>query len=259
MTSPRLLALISAARAGAGVLQRYFGRPEALSVAEKGPSDFVSLADLESEHVIIGELERAFPGSVIQAEESSVEYASVEPRFIVDPLDGTSNFVRGIPHFAVTLAYADERGVAAGVVLDVTRDELFWAERGKGAYLGERRLRVSGNFGLEQAIVHTGIPHRGGEQHERYLRQLASVMREVAGIRRLGSAALDLAYVASDRGDAFFERGLKPWDLAAGTLLVSEAGGKVTDQDGGANALAHGDVLAGSPEVHARLLALLRT
>lgn len=249
--------LIAAANAGASVLRSYFIRESIPGVLQKGPADFVSEADLRSEAVIKQSLSRAMPGVQFQAEESAPNEVVVGPRFIIDPLDGTTNFLRGIAHFSISLAYADDSGTMAGVVLDVMRDELFWAERGQGAFLGERRLAVSQLGSFEAALIHTGVPHRGRPDHHGYLRDLERVMAKVSGIRRLGSAALDLAYVAAGRGDAFFEKGLSPWDIAAGMLLVTEAGGIVTDQRGAHVLLERGEVLAASRAMHAQLLAAL--
>ncbi|HWZ88755.1 MAG TPA: inositol monophosphatase family protein [Polyangiaceae bacterium] len=257
MPSSIATTLISAARAGADVLRSYFARSLVPGVMQKGPADFVSEADLQSETVIRRVLGAAYPDVRFQAEETDVDRASTGPRFIIDPLDGTTNFLREIPHFSISLAYADDTGTVAGVVLDPMRDELFWAERGVGAFLGERRLRVSSLTSLEAALIHTGIPHRGAADHARYLSRLSRVMASVVGIRRMGSAALDLSYVAAGRGDAFFERGLKPWDLAAGMLLVCEAGGVVTDQDGGERMVERGEVLAASSALHALVLRTL--
>jgi myo-inositol-1(or 4)-monophosphatase len=258
MPSSMTTTLISAARAGAQVLLDHFQRLNTLEMVQKGPAYFVSAADLRSEEAIRNVLLATDPRARFQAEETELARVSDGPRFVIDPLDGTSNFLNGIPHFAVTVAYADQTGVVAGVVLEPARGELFWAERGNGAFLGEVRLRVSRDESLATALIHTGVPHRGGKDHAGYLRGLARVMTQVAGIRRMGSAALDLAYVAAGRGGGFFERGLKPWDLAAGVLLVQEAGGIVTNQDGGADVLERGDVLAASPTLHASLLAALR-
>ncbi|HYQ04156.1 MAG TPA: inositol monophosphatase family protein [Polyangiaceae bacterium] len=257
MPSSLATALISAANAGASVLCSYFTRGSIPGVTLKGPADFVSEADLRSEAAIKDVLSAAQPGVPFQAEESASEAVAVGPRFIIDPLDGTTNFVRGLPHFSISLAYADDSGTIAGVVLDPMRAELFWAERGQGAFLGEQRLTVANVATLEDALIHTGVPHRGRPDHEGYLQKLARVMAQVSGIRRLGSAALDLAYVAAGRGDAFFEKGLSPWDIAAGMLLVSEAGGVVTDQQGAAVRLERGDVLAASSALHASLLSML--
>ncbi|HYP76028.1 MAG TPA: inositol monophosphatase family protein [Polyangiaceae bacterium] len=257
MPSSLASTLISAAYAGAGVLRSYFAHGSVPGVMQKGPADYVSEADLRSETVIRQVLLAALPEARFQAEETAPDRISAGPRFIVDPLDGTTNFLREIPHFSISIAYADDTGTLAGVILDPMLDELFWAERGQGAFLGQRRLAVSSSADLETAIIHTGVPHRGGVDHEGYLRKLARVMTRVSGIRRMGSAALDLAYVAAGRGDGFFETGLKPWDLAAGVLLVSEAGGIVSDQQGGELALDRGEVLAASSALHARLLETL--
>jgi myo-inositol-1(or 4)-monophosphatase len=176
-------------------------------------------------------------------------------RFIIDPLDGTTNFLHGIPHFAVSVAYWDDRGPVAGVVLDPCRGEVFSAERGKGARLGDRVLRGSSRRTLAESVIHTGVPHRGRQDHERYLKQLASVMKQVAGIRRLGAAALDFAYVAAGRGEGFFEKGLQPWDMAAGMLLVTEAGGVVSDFSNAQGMMQNAEVVTAMPEVHTLLLA----
>ena len=258
MQSPLVQAITRAARAGAEVLVESFARLPLLAVTEKGPSDFVSQADLQSEARIKATLAAFDSGARFQAEETEADRASSGPRFIIDPLDGTTNFLRGIPHFAVTIAYADDAGVVAGVVLDPLRDELFWAERGRGAFLGDRRIQVSTRASLADAVIHTGIPHRGRGDHEVYLRQLRRLMSEVTGVRRLGAAALDFAYVAAGRGDGFFEIGLAPWDVAAGVLLVREAGGVATDLEGGPDVAGRREAVAGATKVHGPLLAALR-
>jgi myo-inositol-1(or 4)-monophosphatase len=240
-------------------------RPDLIEVREKGASDFVSTADLRSQAIIRAALSEAYPSYGLLLEEGDDRAAGEEPRFVVDPLDGTTNFLHAIPHFAVSIALdapvraggAGEREVVAGVVLDVMKGELFWAEKGRGAWLGERSLSVSRERDLGRSIVGTGIPHRGRGNHPRFLRALAGVMNDVAGIRRIGAAALDLAYVAAGRFEAFFEMGLSPWDVAAGGLLVTEAGGVVTQTAGKAVHLS-GDVLASAnAEVHAALVARL--
>jgi myo-inositol-1(or 4)-monophosphatase len=258
MRSDLVQAMITASRAGARVLLDTFSRLPSLTVSEKGPSDFVSQADLQSEATIKETLTAFDARARFQAEETEGDRVSAGPRFIIDPLDGTTNFLRGIPHFAITIAYADETGVVAGVVLDPSRDELFWAERGAGAFLGERRLQASTRASLENALIHTGVPHRGRGDHDAYLGQLRRVMAQVAGIRRLGAAALDFSYVAAGRGDGFFELGLAPWDVAAGILLVREAGGVVTDLEGGDAVAERREVVAGGAGVHGPLLATLR-
>lgn len=255
MQSPVLASMIDAARAAADVLRRHFASPERLRVEEKGHADLVSQADREAEAAIFELLGRAEPGARFEGEETLAGRATSGRRYVVDPLDGTANFLHGIPHFCVSIAHVDGKDVTAGVVLDPVRDELFWAERGAGAYLGERRLTVS-TRALADALVHTGMTPSSPPR--RFLDQLERVMGRISFMRRMGSAALDLAYVAAGRGDAFFEEHLKPWDVAAGLLLVREAGGIVTDLVGGDGMLATGDVLAASPAVHGALLAAIR-
>jgi myo-inositol-1(or 4)-monophosphatase len=253
--SPELDAMIRAATLAADGLAAASARLDLVSVREKGASDFVSSEDLRAEATIRAELGRAFPDHGLLLEESDEVGAGSGARFIVDPLDGTTNFVHGIPHFSVSIAREVKGEIVSGTVVDVMRREIFWAERGGGAWLGERRLAVSRQTDLSRAVIGTGIPHRCGADAGRYLEALARVLTDVAGIRRFGSAALDLAYVAAGRVEAFFERGLSPWDVAAGALLVREAGGTVTRIDGSPHDL-HGDVLAAaSATVHAAMLA----
>lgn len=256
MTESHLVAsMVDAARAAAGVLLGYFTNPGQLRVESKGRADLVSQADREAEAAIFEVLGRADSGARFEAEETLAGRATSGRRYVIDPLDGTANFLHGIPHFCVSIAHVDHDQVTAGVVLDPVRDELFWVERGQGAYLGERRLAVSVRP-LAEALVHTGVTPSSSRQ--RFLARLERVMAQVSFMRRMGSAALDLAYVAAGRGDAFFEAGLKPWDIAAGLLLVREAGGIVTDLAGGDEMLSNGDVLAASASVHATVLAALR-
>ena len=259
--SRELEVVIDAARAGAAELRLRFAKVAELAVTVKGPSDFVSEADHASEAAIKATIEATFPGARFQAEETNEGRVTSGERFVIDPLDGTTNFLHGIPHFAVSIAFWDDAGARAGVVLDPMRDEIFCASRGGGGTLvgphGTRCLAGSTHKPLLDAVVHTGVPHRGRQDHARYLRQLARVMQSVVGIRRLGAAALDLAYVAAGRGEAFFEKGLQPWDMAAGMLLVREAGGVVTDFSGGDSMMQSTEVVAAMPEVHAELLAML--
>jgi len=251
--------MVRAAESAAESLRAALARPELLEVRAKKPSDFVSSADLRSQEIIRAELAAAFPNHELLLEEGDERGArSGRPRFLVDPLDGTSNFLVGIPHFAVTIALEEEGEIAAGVVLDVPKRELFVATRGGGAWLNGQQIHVSSRTDLTASVVGTGIPHHGRGDHAPYLAALAGVMREVGGIRRMGSAALDLAYVASGRFDAFFERWLAPWDVAAGALLVREAGGVVSDTSGGDAWLDAGDILASSsPPLHATMLERL--
>jgi myo-inositol-1(or 4)-monophosphatase len=260
--SPVLEVMIRAANRAGESLRADLARPDLIEVREKGASDFVSSADLRSQAIIRAALTEAYPDYGLLLEEGDDRAAGEGPRFVVDPLDGTTNFLHAIPHFAVSIALEarragglpEEREIVAGVVLDVMKGELFCAEKGGGAWLGERSLSVSRERDLGRSIIGTGIPHRGRGDHPRFLTAMAGVMNEVAGIRRLGAAALDLAYVAAGRFEAFFETGLSPWDVAAGALLVTEAGGVVT-QTGGKAVHLSGDVLASSnAQLHAALV-----
>jgi myo-inositol-1(or 4)-monophosphatase len=262
--SPELSSMVLAARtAGAGLMARFRARAE-LVVELKGPADFVSLADREAEETIRGLLLRAYPDYGFLAEESAnapgrERERAAETRFIVDPLDGTTNFLSGIPHFAIAIALERAGRVVAGVTFDPALDEMFVAEEGRGAWLGKERLAVSDDADFSRAIVGTGIPHANRrERHAAYLPKLAAVMHEVAGIRRMSSAALDLAYVAAGRFAAYFEFGLSPWDVAAGTLLVREAGGRVSQSGGDERVLDAGDVLATNGRLHEPMMKLLR-
>jgi myo-inositol-1(or 4)-monophosphatase len=258
--SPTLETMIRAAReAAVGLLEDFADRGR-LEVREKGPSDFVTSADLRSQEVLRRVLSNAHPDHALLLEEQkdTADSAGQRARFIVDPLDGTTNFLRGLPHFAVAIAHEVDGEVVEGVVLDVPKGELFWAARGGGAWLGEQRLAVAPGKELRGAVIATGIPHRGRGPHEAYLAALRNVIAEVAGVRRFGSAALDLSYVAAGRFDAFFEIGLAPWDVAAGALFVREAGGKVTRSDGSAMALGARDTLATAGEpLHAQTMQAL--
>lgn len=237
--------MVRAAELAGHGLVRDFARLSSLPISEKGPSDFVSSADLDAQARISAELATAFPGyGFFVEEEAPAQVSSSDARFIIDPLDGTTNFLRGIPHFAVSIALESRGEVVAGVVLNPITSELFWAEKDGGGWLGDRRLGVSSTTKIAHAIVGTGIPHLGRPEHAHFLSALAKIMPQVAGVRRLGSAALDLAYVAAGRFDMFWERGLSAWDVAAGQLLVREAGGIVTKCNGAPMRLSDGDILA---------------
>ncbi len=257
--SPTMNVMTTAARKAGRKLTRDFGELENLQISKKGPADFVSSADKRTERILIEELSRARPGYNFLVEESGViEGPDKSHRFIIDPLDGTTNFLHGIPHFAISIALEREGQLVNAVVYNPATDEMFTAERGHGAYLNDKRLRVAARKTLAESLIATGIPFLGREGHERFLEEIASVMSATAGVRRFGSAALDLAYVAAGRLDGFWERGLKAWDVAAGIVLVREAGGYVSDLEGGQRALDAGHILAANEVLHSQLLKLLK-
>ena len=258
-TQSALLKVMSdAARKAARGLNRDFGELSELVVAKKAPADFVSAADLKSEQVLFEALSKARPGYGFLAEERGlIEGTDKTHTWIVDPLDGTTNFLHAIPHFAINIALQREGAVVAAVTYNPATNEMFWAEKGKGAFVNDRRLRVAQRTRLQEAVIATGIPFLGHGQHARFLKELHQVSQKVAGVRRFGSAALDLAWVAAGRYDGYWERDLSPWDVAAGALLVAEAGGKATDADGGAEVIAAGSVCAGNLDIHPLLLGRL--
>lgn len=253
--------MIAAARKAGRSLARDFGEVENLQVSIKGPANFVSAADHKAEDIIFKELSKARPGyGFLMEERGEIEGDDKTHRWIVDPLDGTTNFLHGIPHFAISIGLEREGVLVAGVIYNPASDELFTAEKGKGAFLNDRRrLRVAGRKTLADAVVVTGIPHRGRPGHPRFMDEMKAVMTEVAGLRRSGSAALDLAYIAAGRYDGYWERGLKPWDLAAGIVLVREAGGFAYDVGGADKALETGNILAGNQAILKSLQPLLAT
>ena len=256
--SPLLNVMTQAALKAAKGLIRDLGELEQLQVSKKGPADYVTRADRRAEGILRGELARARPAYGLLMEESGVVAGSdTSNRWIVDPLDGTTNFLHGIPHFAISIALERDGEPYAGVIYNPVPDEMYVAERGSGAFLNGRRLRVSGRRDLDQALFATGIPFKGLLHHALFLRQLAGVMAVSSGIRRFGSAALDLAYVAAGRYDGFWENGLNPWDIAAGIVLVREAGGFVTDLEGGRTMFSGGGICAANSGLHAELLRLL--
>jgi myo-inositol-1(or 4)-monophosphatase len=260
--SPALNVMTSAARKAGRKLIRDFGEVENLQISMKGPADFVSVADQRTERILIEELQKARAGYPILTEESGlIEGPDKSHRFIIDPLDGTTNFLHGIPHFAISIALEREGQLVSGVIYNPVIDEMFTAERSHGAYLNNKRLRVAARKELKTCLSATGIPFLGRgteEEHASFMKELRSVIEVTPGIRRFGSAALDLAWVAAGRYDAFWEHGLKPWDLAAGMLMVREAGGVVTDLDGRDRVLQTGDVLVANEMLHPQLLKLLK-
>jgi myo-inositol-1(or 4)-monophosphatase len=259
-TQTALLKVMSdAARKAARGLNRDFGELAELQVAKKAPADFVSAADLKAEQTIFEALTKSRPGYGFLGEERGlIEGTDKTHTWVVDPLDGTTNFLHAIPHFAINIALQREGVVVAAVTYNPISNDLFWAEKGKGAFVNDKRLRVAARTRMDEAVLATGIPFMGHGQHATFLKELHQVSQRVAGVRRFGSAALDLAWVAAGRYDGYWERDLNPWDLAAGVLLVTEAGGRVTDADGGDDVLATGSVCAGNLEIQPQLLERLR-
>ena len=251
--------MTAAVRKAARGLVRDFGEVSELQVSKKGPGDYVSAADHKAEQVLYEELSKVRPGyGFIGEERGLIEGSDKTHTWIVDPLDGTTNFLHAIPHFAVTAALERDGVIVAGVTFNPVTNELFWAEKGKGAYLNDKRLRVAARRNMDEAVLATGIPFLGKPGHGVFLKELHQISQRVSGVRRFGSAALDLAYVAAGRFDGYWERGLKNWDMAAGTLLVTEAGGKVTNADGAETALLDGTVLAANLELHPQVLSLIK-
>lgn len=244
-------------------LRRDFGEVEQLQVSRKGPADYVSLADKRAEQTIIDELRNARPDwGLLVEEQGEIEGNPDKPRWIVDPLDGTTNFLHGIPHFAISIAVEDKRPdgspeISHGLVYQPLTDESYWAEKGRGAWLNERRLRVSSRRDLIEAVIGTGIPHCGRGVPESWAKIYSEVAPQVSGIRRFGSAALDLAWVAAGRMDGFWEDELALWDTAAGVILVKEAGGFVTDYRGADRAFERGEYVAASGSIHSKLQKLV--
>jgi myo-inositol-1(or 4)-monophosphatase len=247
----------AAMKAGRG-LARDFGEVANLQVSVKGPGDFVSSADRKAEDVIRAELQKARPDFGLLMEESgTIKGRDPQNRWIVDPLDGTTNFLHGIPVFGISIALEREGQIVAGVIYNPAMDELYVAERGQGAFMNDRRLRVAGRRDLTDCVIGTGIPHLGRGDHVLFMEQQRRMMLEVSGIRRFGAAALDLAYVASGRLDGFWEHGLSPWDIAAGLIIIREAGGFATDFDGGPGMFESGRIVAGNEAIHGKLRQVL--
>ena len=252
--------MVQAAMKAGRSLSRDFGEVQNLQVSLKGPGDYVSQADRKAEEIIHAELSKARPGySFLMEERGAVEGDDDQHRWIVDPLDGTTNFLHGIPMFAISIGLERQGQMVAGVIYNPAMDELYTAERGGGAFMNDRRLRVAARRQLSDAVITTGVPHLGRGHHGQALVELRNVMGETAGIRRFGAASLDLAYVAAGRVDGYWERWLSPWDMAAGVLLVREAGGFCTDLEGGQEMFDTGAVVCGNELIHKSLLKTLQT
>ena len=263
MSSPNLHPMINvavkAARAAGSIINRAALDVEAVRISQKQVNDFVTEVDHAAEKIIIETLLAAYPGHAIWAEESGREHGAQDSDFvwIIDPLDGTTNFIHGLPVYCVSIALAVKGKVEQAVVYDPTRNDLFTATKGRGAFLNDRRLRVSKRVRLQDCLISTGFPFRPGDDFNAYLRMMGDVMQKTAGLRRPGAAALDLAYVAAGYTDGFFETGLQPWDVAAGSLLVTEAGGLVGNLSGDSDFLEQKECMAGNPRVYGQLVSIL--
>ncbi|MCW2282352.1 myo-inositol-1(or 4)-monophosphatase [Rhodoblastus acidophilus] len=261
MINSALMNVMTAAaiKAGRG-LKRDFGEVENLQVSVKGPGDFVTMADKKSEKILFEELSKARPGYGFVLEEGGVVEGSDKSHvWHIDPLDGTTNFLHGLPIFAISIGLEREGQIVAALVYNPATDDLFVAEKGAGAYYNNRRIRVAVRRDMAEGLIATGIPPLANAKiHPKFKAELSSVMTRAGGVRRFGAASIDLAYVAAGRFDGYWERGLKSWDMAAGLLLVREAGGYVSDADGGPNMLTTGGVCAGNEFIHRQLLDLLK-
>ncbi len=256
MREPLLNIAIQAARAAGDLIIRAMDRPDKMNIQEKAPRDYVTNVDRLVEKEIIGIISKAYPQHSFLGEESG-RAGEHDGMWIIDPIDGTRNFIHGFPHFAVSIAYSYRNRIEHGVIYDPVRQELFTASRGKGAHLNERRIRVANQKKLESCLLGTGFPHSKGLQNT-YINMLKSIVPICGDVRRPGAASLDLAYVACGRLDGFWEMGLKLWDIAAGVLLVKEAGGLIVDPEGGESYLKTGDVVAANPIVIRELLKVLK-
>ncbi len=256
---PMLNIAIKAARGAGAIINRASLDLDLLKVNTKGPNDFVSEVDQAAEQSIIETLLAAYPGHGILAEESGRAHGAKDSDYvwIIDPLDGTTNFLHGLPVYCVSIALAFRGQVQQAVVYDPCRNDLFYASKGRGAFLNDKRLRVSKRTRLADALVGTGFPFRRGDNFKRYMSMFESVMQNCAGLRRPGAAALDLCYVAAGWYDGFFETGLNPWDVAAGSLMITEAGGLIGNFTGEADYLHQREVVAGNPKVYAQLVQIL--
>ena len=257
--SPVLNVMVAAARKAGRGLIRDFGELENLQVSLKGPADFVSTADERTERILYEELSKARPGYSFLGEEGGTrEGPDKSHRFIVDPIDGTTNFLHGIPIFAISVGLEREGQLVSAVIYNPVTDEMYVAEKGHGAFLNDKRLRVAARKSLKDSLIATGLPFMGRPGLERALAETREILSLTTGIRRCGAASLDLAGVAAGRYDAFWERGLNAWDMAAGVLLVREAGGVVSDAEGGDRPLERGHILAANEALHPQILKILK-
>ncbi len=251
--------MVKAARRAGRSLKRDLGEIENLQVSLKGPANFVSLADKRAEQMLYEDLTKARPGySFLGEEGGSREGTDKSNTWIVDPLDGTTNFLHGIPQFAISIGLQREGVIIAGVIYNPANDELYIAERGKGAFLNDTRLRVAGRKQLNECVIACGLPHIGRGDHEQSRREMTEMQNRVAGLRRFGAASLDLAFVAAGRLDGYWERNLQPWDIAAGLIMVREAGGVVSGIEGGDTAMATGHVVCGNETIQRELVKILK-
>ena len=256
---PMLNIAIKAARAAGSIINRASLDLDLLTISSKAPNDFVTEVDKAAENAIIEVLLQAYPGHGILAEESGSERGARDSDYvwIIDPLDGTTNFIHGFPVYAVSIALAFKGQVQQAVVYDPSRNDLFFASKGRGAFLNDKRLRVSKRIRMNEALIGTGFPFRKGDNFKRYVKMFEAVMQNCAGLRRPGAAALDLCYVAAGYYDGFFETGLHPWDIAAGSLMITEAGGLIGNFTGDADFLFQREVVAGNPKIYGQLVHTL--
>lgn len=253
--------MVKAAEKAAKGLRRDFGEVEHLQISRKGPADFVSNADLNAQKILREELAKARPafGFLMEEADGAADTSGASERWIVDPLDGTSNFLHGVPHWAISIAAEREGEIVAGLVYNPITDEMFWAEKGIGAYGNNKRLRVSARGELSECLIATGFPFKGSRKPQAvFMKELTAIMPHVAGVRRAGAAALDLAYVAAGRYDGYWESGLGVWDVAAGFILVKEAGGFVSPLEAGKHPVRDASIIATNANVHDKIVKMLR-
>jgi myo-inositol-1(or 4)-monophosphatase len=259
--SPLVNVIVKAAEKAGKSLRKDFGEVEHLQVSRKGPADFVSNADLRAQKILREELGKARPnfGFVMEEEDGAADTSSRAERWIVDPLDGTSNFLHGLGHWCISIAAERNGDLIAGVIYDPLRDEVFWTEKGLGAFVNSKRLRVSARKELADCLIATGIPFKGVmDEDPKFIARLEALMPKLAGIRRFGAAALDLAYVAAGRYDGYWEAGCNVWDYAAGVLIVKEAGGLISPFNLKEDPLVNGEIIASNAEIHNELTKILR-